>query len=252
MFFIDVQGTLIDDEKREPIRGAVEFIDTLNYKNIPYVVVTNNTKERDFLGYLNSLGFNIPKSKYLDPLMVLKKVVGSKRIAPYGSEGFIKNVEALGIKMDFENPDAVVLSVKDDYTFEEFGDIDEFLLKGAQLVGMHKTSLYAKKKRYPGVGALMAMFEFATGVEGSVVGKPSPLFFNEARKMLKAESFEEITIISDDVVGDLIGAKELGMRTVFVLSGKFRSADEILPKLGFNPDIIAEDIFEAAKRLGVL
>ena len=49
-FFIDVQGTLIDDINKEPIDGACEFIDFLNNENIPYMVVTNNTKKasKDF------------------------------------------------------------------------------------------------------------------------------------------------------------------------------------------------------------
>ena len=44
-YFIDVQGTLIDDDKK-PISGALEFIDSLNEKSIEYIVVTNNTKKR--------------------------------------------------------------------------------------------------------------------------------------------------------------------------------------------------------------
>lgn len=32
MYFIDVQGTLIDDINKEPISGAIEFINTLNEK----------------------------------------------------------------------------------------------------------------------------------------------------------------------------------------------------------------------------
>ncbi len=45
MYLIDVQGTLIDDKHKLPINGAIKFIDNLNYKSIPYVVVTNNTKK---------------------------------------------------------------------------------------------------------------------------------------------------------------------------------------------------------------
>jgi NagD protein len=254
MFFIDVQGTLIDDIDKKPIRGAIEFIDALNVKNTPYMIITNNTKVKseEFLKYLNSIGLNIPKSRYIDPLMILKEVLTAKSVAPYGSYGFIENIKNLGFELDYKTPEAVVLSVKKDYSFEEFGDIDEFLLRGAKLVGMHKTSLYAKEKRYPGVGALMAMFEFATGVKGEVVGKPSRIFFDKALKKIGAKSFKDITIISDDVVGDLQGAAKLGMRSVFVLSGKFKSAEEILPKIDFKPDIIAKDMLDAAKRLGVL
>ena len=42
MYLVDIQGTLIDDKKREPIDGAIEFIDSLNKNEIPYVLITNN------------------------------------------------------------------------------------------------------------------------------------------------------------------------------------------------------------------
>ena len=53
-----------------------------------------------------------------------------------------------------------------------------------------------------------------------------------------------MTIISDDVKGDLVGAKALGMKTVFVLSGKYAKAEEIVPLLGEEerPDMICNDM----------
>jgi NagD protein len=249
MYFIDVQGTLIDDLHQKPIPGAVEFIDELNRRKIPYVIITNNTKNPRFLDYLRSLGFKIPAERYIDPLQVLKKVLPQNRVAAYGVERFLETLRALGYELDYQNPEAVVLSVRDDYTFKEFGQIDEFLLGGAKLYGMHGTSLYAKDLRYPGVGALLAMFSFATGAEPVVVGKPSRLFFEEALKKLGAKDFDEVTIISDDPKGDLAGAKELGMRTVLVLSGKVKRADEIHLPPEQMPDAIYVSVAEAAKEL---
>ncbi|SMC09062.1 HAD-IIA family hydrolase [Nitratiruptor tergarcus] len=250
--FIDVQGTLIDDKDKLPIKGAVTFIDLLNKKEIPYIIITNNTKRADFLEYLRSLGFAIKKDAYIDPLMVLQEVLQAKKVAAYGVEGFLDVLKAKGYILEYEAPEAVVLSVKDNYTFDEFAQIDEFLLRGAALYGMHQTSIYAKgDKRYPGVGALLEMFHFATGAKYSVVGKPSRLFFQKALQRIGAKDFSEITIISDDVQGDLLGAHQLGMQTVFVLSGKFKNAEEILPKLDFKPDFICKDIGEAAQCLGV-
>ena len=251
-FFIDVQGTLIDDQDKKPIKGAIAFIDALNKKQIPYVVITNNTKKRDFLDYLQSLGFAIESKNYIDPLQVLREVLKFKKVAAYGVAEFVKNIQALGYELDYSSPEAVVLSVKSDYTFEEFADIDEFLLRGAKLYGMHQTSLYVKNnRRYPSVGALLEMFAYATGVEYEVVGKPSKLFFTKALKKIGGE-FDEVMIISDDVQGDLIGAAKLGMKTAFVLSGKFKSAQEILPKLGFEPDLVAKNIYEVGQQLGVV
>lgn len=239
MYFVDVQGTLIEDNTKLPTRGAVAFIDHLNMHKIPYMVITNSTKNPsdEFLGYLNSIGLNISPEHYLDPLMILESHIDtSGKIAAYGSEPFLNVLRSMGYTLDFSSPDVVLVAIKENFTPDEYAQMIEFLLCGAKLVGMHETTLYAKNhKRYPGVGAILKMLEFATSVSYTVVGKPSSAFFQEALIRLKRENpearFEDITIISDDVKGDLIGAQALGMKSIFVLSGKYRLAEEIIPSL---------------------
>lgn len=250
MFFIDVQGTLIDDNTKKPIAGAIAFIDHLNLFSIPYMVVTNSTKylSAEFLDYLNSIGLNIPADHYLDPLMVLEDQLSKeKKIAAYGSSEFLNVLKLMGYTLDYLSPDAVVLSIKEDFNHEEYAQMIEFLLGGCELIGMHETSLYAKNhKRYPGVGALLKMLEFATSTPYCVVGKPSRPFFNTALKGIQQQNvraaFEDVTMISDDVTGDLTGAQVLGMRGVFVLSGKYHTREEILPHLEVQPDAVFTNI----------
>lgn len=239
MFFIDVQGTLIEDNTKLPTRGAVAFVDYLNTRRIPYMVITNSTKNpsEEFLGYLNSIGLNIPPEKYLDPLMMLERYIGkNQKVAAYGSEPFLRVVESMGYSLDYQVPDVVLVAIKEDFTPDEYAQMIEFLLAGAKLIGMHETTLYVKNhKRYPGVGAILKMLEFATSAPYTVVGKPSTPFFDEALRRIRLQKEEagyaDITIISDDMKGDLTGAQALGMKGVLVLSGKIRSADEVLPSL---------------------
>ena len=238
MYFIDVQGTLIDDIEKQPIKGALEFIDALNAKGIPYMVITNNTKRssEDFLEYLHSIGLNIADGHYLDPLMVLDAMVDKKGVAAFGSKEFLTLLQARGYELDYKNIDTVLVAIKEDFSAQEYALMIDAIIAGAKLIGMHETTIYAKNaKRYPGVGAILQMLSFATSASYSVVGKPSKRFYAKALEMIQAQkgdvTFKDITIISDDVKGDLIGAKALGMRTQFVLSGKYRSAEEIIPKL---------------------
>lgn len=258
MYFIDVQGTLIDDIEKKPIRGACAFIDHLNAHKIPYMVVTNNTKRAsaEFLGYLNEVGLNIPSSHYLDPLMLLEATLPKERVAAYGAEPFLRVLESMGYELDFEDPQSVLIATKEDFTADEYAQMIGFLLFGSRLVGMHETTLYVKNgKRYPGVGAILKMLEYATSVPYDVVGKPSDLFYREALERLRSQKsgaqYRDITMISDDVKGDLGGAKALGMKTVFVLSGKYRTADEIIPLLDETllPDRILDDIHAVLETL---
>lgn len=259
MYFIDVQGTLISDEDKSPIRGSREFLQRLNEEKTPYMIVTNNTKHAssDFYAFLSSLGFEFPISHYLDPLMMLESVVEKEGVAAYGTDEFLKVLLSMGYRFDYEKPQSVLISIKANYTADEYAQIIDFLLGGAKLVGMHETSIYAKNsKRYPGVGAILKMLEFATSVHYTVVGKPSVPFYEEALKRLKEQDshaeFSKVTMISDDVKGDLGGAKEMGMKTSFVLSGKYRSAGEIIPSLKphLRPERVYANMQEILEEIG--
>jgi len=253
LYFIDVQGTLISDDDKSPIRGSIEFIEMLNHKQIPYMVVTNSTKKssKDFYNYLISPGFNFGFEKYLDPLMLLESRVAKDAVAAYGADEFLATLKSMGYVLDYKNPKTVLVSIKEDFLPDDYAQMIDFLLAGASLVGMHETSIYAKGgKRYPGVGAILKLLEFATSVGYNVVGKPSVLFYQEALKILQKQDknaeFENIIMISDDVKGDLGGAKEMGMKTVFVTSGKYKTEDEIVPSLDkkLRPDFVYADMQE--------
>ena len=257
MYFIDVQGTLISDYDKSPIRGSIEFIDKLNKEKIPYMVITNNTKKpsKEFHSYLNSIGLNFDFSSYLDPLMLLESRVSKDAVAAYGASEFLDVLVEMGYVLDYEYPKTVLVAIKEDFCADEYAQMIDFLLNGASLVGMHETSIYAKNsKRYPGVGAILKLLEFATSTSYSVIGKPSEAFYNESLNRLQIQrnsvNFEDITIISDDVKGDLGGAKELGMKCIFVTSGKYKSAEEIVPflKEELKPDLIFNDMQEILEK----
>ncbi len=246
---LDVQVTLIDDKEKLPIPGSVKLLEKFSEEGHPYILVTNNTKlESDtFKAYLRNLGFLFEDNQYLDPLMVLDRLLPPTSVAAYGSAQFLEVLEKRGYRLDFERPEAVLIGIKDDFTNDEYAQMIELVLGGAKLIGMHETSIYAKNGlRYPGVGAILKMIAFATGAEYEVVGKPSPAFFHEALRLLRIQReglcFEDVEIVSDDLIGDLMGAKALGMRTALVLSGKIASVDEVKPLLKKGADRVASDI----------
>lgn len=227
MYFIDVQGTLISDNDKSPINGACELIERLNQKQIPYVVITNNTKIKsdEFLRVLKDKGLAIKDGAYIDPFCVLNKTISPCPVALFGASEFIATMQNIGYTQDFKSPKAVLIASWDKFSFDDFATINELALKGVPIIAMHETSIYKKNGRlYPGVGAIASMISYATGAKFSSIGKPSIGFYSAALELLKAQNpqakFSDITIISDDATGDLYGAKELGMTTTLVLSGK--------------------------------
>jgi ribonucleotide monophosphatase NagD (HAD superfamily) len=99
-------------------------------------------------------------------------------------------------------------------------------------------------------GAFVAGLEYATGVEATVVGKPSPSYFAAALDALEAEP-ERTWLVTDDVEQDVPGARLFGMRTVLVRTGKFRpetfesaeaSPDIVVSSLAHFPALLEEDL----------
>jgi NagD protein len=253
MYFIDIQGTLIDDKDKKPIKGSIEFIDRLNQEKIPYIIITNNTKKssKDFLKFLQNLGFKIQDKNYLDPFMILDEIVSEKQIAPFGTDEFKQTLKDMGYKLDYNTPKSVIISVNHQYTNDDYADMIELLLGGAKLIGMHDTSIYAKdSKRYAGVGAICSMLSFATNKPYKVVGKPSELFYAKAKKMIGAKRYQDITIISDDMIGDIKGAMKLGMKGYLVLSGKIKHEDEVIPTL--KKEELPTDIFQDVSYINIV
>lgn len=244
-FFIDVQGTLIDDDKNV-INGACEFISFLNKENIPYVVITNNTKKRSdiFLNELISKGLNI--KNYIDPFSILAQSVESKNVAAFGTDMFLDVIKELGYKINYKDFDTLIVSIKENYDNEDYAQMIECAYKAQNLIAMHETSTYLKNgKRYPGVGAIMSMIKFAVNKNYRVVGKPSLNFYDKAREIINCE-FKDITVISDDMIGDLLGAQKLDMRSCLVLSGKVKNKNEVLDTLKKEdiPSNICKDMKE--------
>ena len=239
-----MQGTLISDADKSLIDGACELVAWLNARQIPYVIITNNTKDLNFLASLRKKGLEIKDGAYLDPFFVLKERLKPCKIAAFGASEFKAALCELGFTLDYATPKALLVASWDAFSFDEFAQMIELAAAGVPLVAMHETSIYKKNGRlYPGVGAIMQMLKYATNADYAVFGKPSKAFYETALTMInlqisgensrnlsqnsrpaKSVNFSDILIISDDFKGDLLKARELGMKIALVLSGKINSA----------------------------
>jgi len=97
---------------------------------------------------------------------------------------------------------------------------------GAELYSLHRNRWW-QTQRGPLLdsGCFVAGLEFAAETEATVLGKPSPAYFDAACKALDAEP-GMTWMIGDDLESDVVGAHGVGMRTVLVRTGKFRP-DEV-------------------------
>ena len=86
------------------------------------------------------------------------------------------------------------------------------LQAGAELYCLHKNRWW-QTSRGPLLdsGAFVAGLEYAAGLEATVLGKPSPAYFEAALEALDADA--ELTwMVGDDIEADVAGAQRCGLQ----------------------------------------
>jgi len=107
---------------------------------------------------------------------------------------------------------------------------------GAGAYAMSSVALLHTRRHH---GAFVAALEYATGVEATIVGKPSAACFAAALAALDAEP--ELTwMVTDDLEQDVRGAQLFGMKTLLLRTGKFRP--DTLERSTTIPDAVLSSI----------
>ena len=114
------------------------------------------------------------------------------------------------------------------------------LQAGAELYCLHKNRWW-QTARGPLLdsGAFVAGLEYAAELEATVLGKPSPAYFQAALDALDSDA--ELTwMVGDDIEADIAGAQRHGMKTVLVRTGKFRP--DVVEQGRVRPDAILSSV----------
>ncbi|NLC30232.1 MAG: HAD hydrolase-like protein, partial [Chloroflexi bacterium] len=91
----------------------------------------------------------------------------------------------------------------------------------------------------PGAGTMVAAVQTASGEEPLVIGKPAIGLYDQAMKVMGL-SPDQVLCIGDRLSTDILGAKNSGFASAFVLSGI--NSLEDLEQWESKPDIIVDDL----------
>ena len=242
---LDVDGVLHVSDA--PIPGAREAIAELRRQGHRLRFVTNNTTQpRSALAdELRGFGIELDDSELQTTAAAAARALAGKRVFALVMAALVDDLE--GIELVGEDADAVLLGGADET--EETGRVFSYmnlarafgeLELGADLYCLHKNQWW-QTSRGPLLdsGAFVAGLEYAAGVEATVLGKPSPAYFEAALAALDAEP--ELTwMVGDDLEADVAGAQRYGLKTVLVRTGKFRP--EQLDRSTIVPDAVVSSI----------
>ena len=237
----DVDGVLTFQGKIYP--GAVETVNVLREKGMILRFVTNSTlkSRKSCAERLQKKGFSIVKEEVITAsyatAVYLKEVTPRSCWVLLEREGFAEFKE---FNHDSENPEYVVVGdYRDKFTFETMNKALRLLLKGAKLIGMSPELIDASMGDFElNVGSWAKMLERASRAQAVYIGKPSPYMFELALKSMKLDK-NEVVMVGDKVSTDILGAQNVGIKSILVKTGEFTEKDL---DSGINPDFICDSI----------
>ena len=242
---LDIDGVL--HVSGDPIPGAVDAVTRLREQGHSLRFVTNNsTRPRALLAEeLRLLGFDLEDDEVQTTPRAAASELAGKRVLALVMGAIVPDLE--GIELVGDRADAVLLGGCDEttepnqvFSWMNLGRAFAELQMGAELFCLHKNKWW-QTSRGPllDAGAFVAGLEYATGVDATILGKPSAAYFAAALDALGAEP--ELTwMVTDDVEADVRGAQSFGMRTALVRTGKFRP--ETLESSGLVPEIVLSSL----------
>jgi HAD superfamily hydrolase (TIGR01458 family) len=242
---LDIDGVL--HVSGDPIPGAADAVLELRRAGHALRFVTNNsTQPRAHLAEgLRTLGFVLDDDELQTTASAAARELAGKRVLALVMPTVVPDLgefELVG-----HDADAVLVGGCDEslepnqvFSYMNLARAFEEIRMGAAFYCMHKNKWW-QTSRGPLLdsGAFVAGLEYATGVEATVLGKPSPSYFAAALDALDAEP-ERTWLVTDDVEADVRGARLFGMRTALVRTGKFRP--ETLELADPAPDIVVSSL----------
>ncbi|MDH4176212.1 MAG: TIGR01458 family HAD-type hydrolase [Thermoleophilia bacterium] len=224
---LDVDGVL--HVSGQAIPGAAEAVARLHGDGHALRFVTNNsTRPRaKLVDELRALGIELDEDELQTTPRAAARELAGKRVLALVMAAIVPDLE--GMELVGHDADAVLLGGCDEttepnqvFSYMNLAGAFAELMSGADFYCLHRNRWW-QTSRGPmlDAGAFVAGLEYATGVEATVLGKPSPSYFAAALDALAAEP--ELTwMVTDDLESDVRGAQVFGMRTALVRTGKFR------------------------------
>jgi NagD protein len=212
-FVLDMDGTLVLGDRNNkgllPLPGAVEFVDTLIDRGIPYCVYTNGTVKtpEQCADALRQAGFPVPDGGVLTPASSAAdefRRLGHRRVMVLGGKGITEPLEAVGIEtlppLRGTAVDAVMAGwFRQELTFESLEAAVEAVAGGAAYYSASQSPYFATSEgRSLGSSrAISAVVADLTGCAVTVVGKPSLIALEAAGRRLGLAP-SALAVVGDD------------------------------------------------------
>ncbi len=220
---LDLDGTVYLADA--PLPGAAGAIERLRRAAVPFVFTTNTSRKsrRDVARSLVDMGLPIREQEiFTAPVAAARwlREVGVRRIHLLVSQSTREDFAEFEITD--ERPEAVLVGdLGPEFTFERMNEGFRSLRSGARLVAIHRNRFWLTSAGPTlDAGPFVAALEYASGQQATLVGKPSPAFFDTAAGLLGV-SRAGLAVVGDDFETDVRGGRAAGLITIQVRTGKY-------------------------------
>ncbi len=219
----DMDGVLV--RENTAIEGASEFLEALQEKGLPYLVLTNNSifTNRDLSVRLSQSGLEVPEERIWTSANAtaafLEQQSPSSSAFVIGEAGLITALHHANYVMTETDPEYVVLGETRTYDFNALTKAIRLIGGGAKFVATNPdVTGPSDDGTLPATGAVASMISAATGKKPYFIGKPNPIMIRAGLNKIGAHS-ETAAMIGDRMDTDVLAGVEAGLRTHLVLSG---------------------------------
>ncbi|MEZ4647184.1 MAG: HAD-IIA family hydrolase [Candidatus Eisenbacteria bacterium] len=248
---LDLDGTIFVGDSLLP--GAADAIAALDAAGIPTLFATNMTRRprRSLLAKLERMGLPLPADRvYTAPIAAASWLAskGVERILACVARETLEDLTGfdlvdprLPLSPDVTCQAVLVGDLGDEWSYDILNAAFRQLMNGAELVAVQRNLYWrASDGLSLDAGPFILGLEAAAGVEATLVGKPSPNYFERAANLIGL-TVPEIAMVGDDIESDVLGAQRAGATGVLVRTGKFRPED--LTRAA-SPDHVLDSIAE--------
>ncbi len=245
-YLMDMDGVILRGTTLIP--GAAEFVQRLRAREIPFLILTNNSlyTQRDLQVRLSYMGLDVPPEAIFTSALATAQFLHSQRpdgrAFVIGESGLTTALHDVGYILTDQDPEYVVLGETTAYSFDRITRAIRFVSAGARFIATNPDVMGPGEGGIvPATGAVAALISAATGVQPYFVGKPNPLMMRSALRTLNAHS-ENSVMIGDRMDTDIVAGIESGLRTILVLTGV--TSPEQVERFPYRPTWIRESIAE--------
>lgn len=243
-FILDIDGVLV--RGRTLLPGACQALEELRAVG-PVVLLTNNStrSRRGLAERLAGQGLPVRAEDVVPSSFIaaqhLRREHGPVRLWYLGEEGIAAEMTDAGhILVEPHQAEWIVAGMDRELTYAKLAQALVALLAGARFLATNRDGTYPTEVGLvPGGGAVVGALEGMGFPPEVVVGKPSPIAYHVALGALGAEP-HGILMIGDRLETDIVGARDVGLDTAFLLSGI--STREDMERTGIRPTWIAQDL----------